>query len=202
MDGIQAQVIASLALGHWRSLFPTHSGDRLTRLLQQEQQARQGLHEAQAMASVAEAELTRAMREEPALISILARQVAAAEQSVTTAETIHLAAAGAVEVARSDQSERDSDDLQQRVQQLGTAFLNGTDQPSDRHAINTLLRRLSIQVHIDGHQQLIGLSVAGGDVDWQPLAADLARITLHQGGTGLVVGPHGSASFDAPDEPG
>ena len=200
MDGIQAQVIASLALGHWRSLFPTHATDRITHLIQQEQQARQGLHEAQAMASVAEAELTRAMREEPALISILARQVAAAEQAVATAETSHLTAAGAVEAARSDQSERDSDDLQQRVRQLGTAFLNGADQPSDRHAINTLLRRLNIQIHIDGHGQQVGLSIADGPVDWQPMDAALSRIALHQGGHSLQVAADGSARFEAAAE--
>ena len=87
-------------------------------------------------------------------------------------------------------------EVQQKVAALQQLFLNQQDGPDDRRQINVMLRRLELRIHLDQQQQQVGLSIADGPVEWQPLNAALSRITLHQGGYQLQVGGRGGGRFN------
>jgi hypothetical protein len=181
LAAVQAHVLTRLAIGQWRELFPSVGDDQLQQLHAQARIARQGLAEAAAMLRVAEAELQRSTAEEPRLVSIMARAVAAAEDAVEQAERKHLAAVGAVEQAESNQVLRSVSELHRTVQEHLKVFADGADKPEERQAINVLLRSLGIRIVIDAGAELVALHIGDGPAQWQPLAAAGRAVALEQG---------------------
>ena len=84
------------------------------------------------------------------------------------------------------------------------AIGNGAETQGERERLRRVLLNSELKVQLDDSnrdQLRVGMRFgAVAEWNWQPWAADLARIALSMGGSSLVIGPGGSASFEVADE--
>lgn len=67
------------------------------------------------------------------------------------------------------------------VDGLLKAFASEEETAEQRLALNNLLRRLQIRIHVDATQSLCGLQLRDGEIDWQPVDAGTASYALKHG---------------------
>ena len=72
------------------------------------------------------------------------------------------------------------------VRELLLTFSKGESTAEERRAVNKLIQQLDIQITLDTGLQRLGLSIGGGDVDWQPMHQLLDRAGLRSGMTGSI----------------
>ena len=123
----------------------------------------------------------------------------AAEMGGPAFERVH----GAARVADKDQEERSIDDsggtaleaLTQRkpgaravesIEPLKFDLINGTSTQEQRQQANAALKQLGIEIHIDSEEMKLGLSIAGSEIDWQPIDFRGAYELLAEGGHSLT----------------
>ena len=138
---------------------------------------------------------------DPAVLALIARrqveQEAKRDQAVTT---LALAQRELAQLQNQTPLASLCSDVQRDVRNLLHKFAADLDTPADREDVTRLMRRLGLRIVLDLDAERIGLAIADGELRWEPMAVDAARIALDMGGTDLVAGPHGTASFEAPDE--
>lgn len=139
--------------------------------------------------------------DDPGILTVLAkRQAGIAEELKQVKQQL---AAADLEIERLQRKPAASEAMTEAsllISALLQTFSAGEDTAADRQAINAHLRRIGMRVTIDGNRKEMALSIGDGELRWEPMAFDAARIALDMGGTDLVVGPHGTARFEAPEE--
>ena len=181
-----AHLLTRLSAADLGSLFArTDPTNRHDQLQQQAAASQQQLHEARAMLAVLEAELSKAAASEPALVSVLARQVVKAEAEIEQLDTTHQQLLHHIEQSQAAVSSDRVSELSTAASELLSSFATDTDTPEQRHAINKLLRRLDVRVTVDGAQQRLGLVVGEGAVQWMPVSR-LAHVALAEGAVEAV----------------
>jgi DNA invertase Pin-like site-specific DNA recombinase len=191
------------------------SGDALASLVDGESTGAKASATAAALAEVARAqtELTQIdaaiaagstvlnSETDPAVLALLARRQVEQEAKRTHAVTV-LALAQRELASLQSQTPLASlcSDVQQEVKTLLHKFAADLDTPEDREDVTRLMRRIGLRIVLDLDDERIGLAIADGELRWEPMAFDVARMALDLGGTDLKVGAHGTASFEAPDE--
>lgn len=195
LDELTAHLLTRLKRSDLALLFPQQQDSQAAALRSTINGLRQQLEQHQAMAAAAEQQIARLLASDPESVPIVARQVRIAEQQAKATETELRAAQGELQQLQSSDGEQLCQELQDRVKALLGVFADGADTADDRRGLNQLLRRLDLAVTIDGKGQRIGLRVADGEIDWQPLLPGLDLAGLKAGMVETV-----NVSFDVDDE--
>jgi hypothetical protein len=90
-------------------------------------------------------------------------------------------------------------EVSEAVHAVQRQFLAGTETPEQRRTLNAALRRAGISIHLNPNGKQVGLQSRDAPIQWQSLQADVARIVLEMGGSGLRI-ERGSITFDTPEE--
>lgn len=114
-----------------------------------------------------------------------AAAVAVYEQAVEEAAAAVVATkealAGVAAEIRAIQTQPSAGAAAEQVQGMLQDFAAGDDTPEQRRTINTLLRRLGVQILLDAKGQRMALVVGDGEPDWQPLVPGMALQNLQRG---------------------
>lgn len=133
---------------------------------------------------------------DPAVLSLLARrqveQEAKRDEAITT---LALAQRELAQLQSATPMAALCSDVQQRVKALLQKFSAGLDTPDDRYNVHRLLQRLGLRITLDLDGERLGLAIADGPIQWQPLATDMATMVLAMGGAQLQVDEQGGGSF-------
>lgn len=133
---------------------------------------------------------------DPAVLALLARRQV--EQEAKRDEAITALALAQRELAQLQSATPISalcTDVQKQVKALLQKFSAGLDTPDDRYSVNRLLQRLGLHITLDLDGERIGLAIADGSIQWQPLATDMASMVLAMGGAELQTDDLGGGSF-------
>jgi len=184
LSPVQAHLLTRLQQSDLAQLFPQQQDDKLAALRSTITQLQVELEQQQAMAAAAEQQITRLLATDPETVPIVARQVRAAEDQARMTEQQLKASQGELQQRLASGTTDLCQELQGRVQELMQTFAAGDDTPEDRRGLNQLLKRLGLTVLVDSNANKVGLQMADGPVDWQPLSAGLASSLLTKGATG------------------
>ena len=213
---VHANVLTRLSAGTLAQLFPQQEQSKLTALHAKVAGTQQQIEEQQVVVTNGEQQISALLATAPDAVPVVAKAVAAARQRIEALEAELHQQRVAVAAIESDSANQLSGELKRQAQRLFTLFATGYDTPVERRQINTLLRRLEVRIVVDGHQEQIGLAIADGPIDWQPLAPYSRRYALASGmvnpiaavdtATGLQVavagGVESGATAPAGDQPG
>ena len=72
------------------------------------------------------------------------------------------------------------------IEPLKFDLINGTSTQEQRQQANAALKQLGIEIHIDSEEMKLGLSIAGSEIDWQPIDFRGAYELLAEGGHSLT----------------
>ena len=194
MQPAQAALLTRLAAEDYLTMLRGHQqGAGLAQALAERDQAQAAVDLAQQQLAAGEAAMAEAT--EAAVLVVLARRQAAAEQQLERAREKLTAATVALQQAQGPQSlARLSEEAQSTIRHLLAQFAAGTDSINDRRLVRTHLARLDLRIVIDGAGRRMGLALGEGELDWQPLDAELSAYALAAGATG--------ATFAGGDEAG
>ena len=182
MDPVVAHVLTRLSADQLAQLFPAQGDDTgRAMLLKCAGELRQQHREAKALAAAAEAEIQKALASEPALAAVLGRQVVAGEQRATELEKQLLAAEHQLEECDRDRQQGEVTALEESASELLQTFARQEDVIEQRRTVNALLRRLHLRIVVDAAAEQIGMAVADGPAQWQPLAPKARGMALAAG---------------------
>jgi hypothetical protein len=190
----QAALLTRLAAEDYLTILRrVRQGTGLAHALVERDQAQAAVNLTQQQLAAGEAAMTEAT--EAAVLVVLARRQAAAEQQLEAARQQLTQATVALQQQQGPQSlARLSEEAQSTIRHLLAQFAAGTDSKNDRQMVRTHLVRLGLRIVIDGAGRRMGLALGEGELDWQPLDAELASHALAAGATG--------AAFAGDDEAG
>jgi hypothetical protein len=200
LDDIHHHLLSRLKLTDLARLFPQQQQSTLTTLQGEITTLQQQVEQQLAVVANGQQQISILLASSPDAVPVVAQAVTAAQQQVEQLQLKLHSLRTELRGIEGNSMQQLSIEVQQQVAALQQLFLNQQDGPDDRRQINVMLRRLELCIHLDQQQQQVGLSIADGPVDWQPLDAALSRIALHMGGTELVVSSDGSARFEAAAE--
>lgn len=72
----------------------------------------------------------------------------------------------------------DTAEFDAALQALFDAFATGSDTPAQRRAVNVFLRRAGLRVVLDNEQKRVGMAIADGPINWQPLDPLMVQLAL------------------------
>jgi DNA invertase Pin-like site-specific DNA recombinase len=71
--------------------------------------------------------------------------------------------------------------LDPAISSLLASFAKGEDTPEQRRAVNNLLSKLQLRIHVDARQKRCGLQIGDGLIDWQPVIPSAASYAIREG---------------------
>ena len=154
--------------------------DAIAQLRQQAAASQQRIIEARAMLAVLETELSKAAASEPALVSVLARQVVKAEAEIEQLDTTHQQLLHQVAQYTINTQADHCAETAAAASRLLQAFARGEDTTEQRHGVNAQLRKAGVTIHLDSAGERMGLVVGDGAVQWMPVSR-LAHVALAVG---------------------
>lgn len=107
-------------------------------------------------------------------------------ESQTAIQQLDEALAGVMADVHAAKGDGLTDQLQDALQTLLTAFVERQDTVEQRRAVNQLIQRLDLRITLDKDPDRCGLSIGDGPVLWQPVTP-LDRAALRQGWTEKAV---------------
>lgn len=178
---VHANLLTRLSLAHLGQLFPQSQESELGVLQSKIAAIKQRLEEQRAVVDNGQQQISALLATAPDAVPVVAQAVTEAKQKVESLELELLQARTAVRALESDALRQLGRDAAAAAAEMLKTFAREEDTPAQRRQINQLLRKLDAKISIDAHQKLIGLSLAGGPIDWQPLAPIARTKALKQG---------------------
>lgn len=122
-----------------------------------------------------------------AVVGVLAkRQAGLHVKRDDAAKALAKAQQAALKAQAPDPGQALCQETNQRVRGLLSKFAQEQDTADDRYEVNRLVRSLGLRLTVDFSGERLGLQVADGEVDWQPLGGRMARDLLAEGQTDVV----------------
>jgi DNA invertase Pin-like site-specific DNA recombinase len=185
-----AHLLLRLSLDQVSVLFESSNQDKgqLAKELAAREELELKLSEAEAEAMQAASRVKEAAKA-GAELSLLSLLNDATEEAKARCQEIQLALSNVLERVTQLQHRPSADSIANQfrpaVEQLLTTIAGEADTSEQRRALNLLLRKLQITIHLDGNQGLIGMQYRDSEIDWQPISASLSSYSLKAGAAAL-----------------
>ena len=189
---VHAHLLTRFCLAHLGQLFPQTHESELGVLQSKIDGIQQNLEQQQAIAANGQAQISTLLATAPDAVPVVAQAVAEAKQQIEALQLELHQVRVALRALESDAQRQLGREVAAAASGMLKAFSRDEDTADQRRQINQLLRKLEAKASIDAKRQLIGLGIAGGDVEWQPLSPRARLQALKEG----FVDPSLAADYD------
>ena len=181
LPGVQAHLLTRLSMAAWGQLFPQSQESQLSSLQARASDLQQQIEQQEAVANNGQEQISVLLASAPDAVPAVAQAVTAARQKAEDLALQLHQVRQEVKALESDAFRQLGSEVVEAAGSLLLKFNREEDTPDDRRRINQLLRRMGLRITVDAHQELIGLSVGDGEIDWQPLAEIGRKLALEEG---------------------
>jgi hypothetical protein len=178
---VHAHLLTRLSLSHLSQLFPQTQESELGTLQSRVDALLQQIDQQQAVSVNGQKQISALLATAPDAVPVIAQAVADAKRKVETLELELHQARMAIRAMESDAMRQLGEQVVTAASEMLKAFSREEDTAEQRRQINQLLRKLDVRISIDAKAQLVGLAVADGDIDWQPLSPKARLLALREG---------------------